>query len=1135
MTDNIELVVKLSSGGAGQPIKDVVDLQGAIRQLGKDARDTQKLAQSLGKAFDLPDDQIDDLVKAIGQARQETETWRDATGRLRVANGRFIKEGADGFDNVGNAAKGATGNVTALGIAIQDKLVELGLEALRRLATAISDTLGAALAEAAQFEEGSAAAATLVDDVDGLTDALAEQQDRLRGQVSTNELLAASYDVLSAGFTEAGEAAEITGESARGAIAGFSDVGTVTDAVTTIINSYSDANLTAAEVVDQLVQTQNLGKITVDQYAASIGRAASIASTAGVGFEELNAAVAAATAAGVAPESAVSGVRQAIMNLIKPTADAKAQLDEFGIANAQATLKSEGLVGVLRRLAEQDPTGEALSTIFTDVDALAAIAPIAGQNIDKLNASLEGIGNASGVTDQNLEKLTQTIPALQKAVQTLLIEGLLEFGQALSPITAGVLEFGQAVLKATAEGFDGFDQLIASGQLLRAELENNPEIAERLGEAIATLANEGVEQLRLLIDAISALASNEEAVEGIAIAIEDLAGVLQLLGQGARFAIALAEGLAQLNRSTKFVNALVAPILTLSDAFNTLVQQLGLVEVAIETFEGIDRSVADVKKSSDQMTAALAGAEVALQKANQAAEDTGKGTEQAAEDIENGVDTINAKYQQLADEADLATQQLIASRLEQGASAEEITGIEAKALDDRIALNRQKLAELQAINQDSLSPEDAEKLGDQIVATETAIATDRIQIAKEQAAERQRLAEEAAKAEADALKDVQEEQKRLAEQDFGDGAEQRQREFDDAAEDRAITTENRINDLKEQGQDRVEALKLQSQKSLQADAEAFQKRQQADARAFQKALDAERDAESSRIDAAASEAEFQTALRLAGSDEERQQLEDEREFAQKRAKVLAEEQAKALRTTNEGDELTPVEQARLALEERVAAKQQAFQDAQQAEAAAFEAQQQEQRRADEQAISDLEKENAEAIAQVKRDAADEERQRERDFEDAQQQLERDFKEEQRRLDKQNAEEIARILEGARPAGLDGARRDGGPVRGGGTYLVGEDGPELITPSRSGYVHTARETAAMMAQTRSPVHINAPQGTGTSMHGVEARLDKLTKLVEANRPVQAPATYIFEGDQAPTQTAVDMELRRISGLVKSSGL
>lgn len=44
--------------------------------------------------------------------------------------------------------------------------------------------------------------------------------------------------------------------------------------------------------------------------------------------------------------------------------------------------------------------------------------------------------------------------------------------------------------------------------------------------------------------------------------------------------------------------------------------------------------------------------------------------------------------------------------------------------------------------------------------------------------------------------------------------------------------------------------------------------------------------------------------------------------------------------------------------------------------------------------------------------------------------------------------------------IDGARAAGGPITAGRTYLVGEEGAELITPSRSGYVHDAATTARM---------------------------------------------------------------------------
>jgi hypothetical protein len=49
-------------------------------------------------------------------------------------------------------------------------------------------------------------------------------------------------------------------------------------------------------------------------------------------------------------------------------------------------------------------------------------------------------------------------------------------------------------------------------------------------------------------------------------------------------------------------------------------------------------------------------------------------------------------------------------------------------------------------------------------------------------------------------------------------------------------------------------------------------------------------------------------------------------------------------------------------------------------------------------------------------------------------------------------------------GLTGARAAGGPTLGGGTYLVGEEGPELFTSNTSGYVMNAQQTAALTGST-----------------------------------------------------------------------
>jgi hypothetical protein len=53
-------------------------------------------------------------------------------------------------------------------------------------------------------------------------------------------------------------------------------------------------------------------------------------------------------------------------------------------------------------------------------------------------------------------------------------------------------------------------------------------------------------------------------------------------------------------------------------------------------------------------------------------------------------------------------------------------------------------------------------------------------------------------------------------------------------------------------------------------------------------------------------------------------------------------------------------------------------------------------------------------------------------------------------------------------GIPGTRARGGPIRAGMPYIVGEHGPELITPSRSGHVSTAAETAGMLGR---GVHID----------------------------------------------------------------
>lgn len=88
--------------------------------------------------------------------------------------------------------------------------------------------------------------------------------------------------------------------------------------------------------------------------------------------------------------------------------------------------------------------------------------------------------------------------------------------------------------------------------------------------------------------------------------------------------------------------------------------------------------------------------------------------------------------------------------------------------------------------------------------------------------------------------------------------------------------------------------------------------------------------------------------------------------------------------------------------------------------------------------------------------------------------------------------------------VDGARADGGSVLAGNTYLVGEQGPELVTFGQSGFVYdnssTASALAAIKANTASVASLPAGEGDARLAQLLD-RLDK--RLSEAiSKPVKA---------------------------------
>ncbi len=299
---------------------------------------------------------------------------------------------------------------------------------------------------------------TLGVNIDQLTPKLATLSNQLSGQASTLDLLTASYDLASAGFSKTSEITDILKASQLGATGGFSDLQTVTDATTSVLNAYGLEADQAAKIVDGFAQTQADGKIVVDQYAQQIGRLAPIAAGAGVSIDELNAAISTITAQGVPVESTFAGLRQVIASIQKPTGEASKLAKELGIDFSAAALKSKGLPAVLQEIVEKGGASEGnLQKLFGSVEALTAIQPLLTNELENFNQALENQSNAQGRAARDAFTASNTIQGqlkrLSSAFTNLLAEGS-EFGIVIREtlkVTAVTLEFlGLAAKNAAA-------------------------------------------------------------------------------------------------------------------------------------------------------------------------------------------------------------------------------------------------------------------------------------------------------------------------------------------------------------------------------------------------------------------------------------------------------------------------------------------------------------------------------------------------------------------------------------------------------------------------------------------------------------------------------------------------------------
>lgn len=494
--------------------------------------------------------------------------------------------------------------------------------------------------------------------------------------------------------------------------------------------------------------------------------------------------------------------------------------------------QAEELEPTLRRI------GDVASGVGTDFNELSTIygkARVQGrlfaEDVNQLTERgipiIQEFAKQFGVTDAEVKALVESgqigFPELEQAFISLTSEGgkffglmekqSQEFGGQLSnlsdsvdqfsislfnafePALSGGLETFSAILSEAGEQSGGLDKIAEASERLNQALKDNPELVERLGAALATVFDTGVEQIAAIVDGISDLVSNEDSVEDFAERIEDLAAVIEIVGGTARFIIGLVEAVTSLREQAEGIpiigealsDSLSNPIPVLTTLKSLLDGLIGSVQRVLQAFgvmaqeapQQIKAISGDLNNLASEVNGALSkGAQGIraeqiraeqpdISAVEQSAEDIEKAQREAAERAKDAVVEANAQ----ADAAIVASQQ---SRIEQvkqlqldGAiSAEEaasrIQQAEVDGIAETIAAREAELARYRDLKaQGAISAEELAEKERQIAAEIGDLNIDRldaelqaqqeaVEAARELAEERKQQAFEVAAAEIEA-------------------------------------------------------------------------------------------------------------------------------------------------------------------------------------------------------------------------------------------------------------------------------------------------------------------------------------------------------------------------------------------------
>ena len=319
--------------------------------------------------------------------------------------------------------------------AVGDKVKTVGQNFTRYVSAPIGAGLVASAKSAITFGDAIAKVSTIADSSEVPIKTLKDNIIALSNESgkSANDLAEATYQALSASVATK-DVSNFVRQATGLAKAGFLDTAGAVDVLTTIINAYGMSAKDADTIANQLIQTQNDGKTTVNELAEAMGNVIPTAAALNVPLEQLNAAYVQLTKQGINTNNATTSIN-AMLNELSKSGSKTAQILQSETGKTFGQLMSEGysLGDILKILSDSvDGNSEAFKNLFGNVRAGKGALALLNGGIDEFNAETEKMLNSTGNVNKALNDLSTPGASARKALTQLVNVGI-QIGDVLAP------------------------------------------------------------------------------------------------------------------------------------------------------------------------------------------------------------------------------------------------------------------------------------------------------------------------------------------------------------------------------------------------------------------------------------------------------------------------------------------------------------------------------------------------------------------------------------------------------------------------------------------------------------------------------------------------------------------------------